>query len=470
MSGAPIQRHRTAMVRHTLSKPMSLLVQHGIVRPGVDVFDYGCGQGDDLRALAAAGVQAVGWDPHFAPDVERRQADVVNLGFVLNVIEDERERRNALTAAWNLTRRVLSVATMIAGQVPTDGLRSYRDGFLTTRGTFQKYFQHAELRLLIADTLRAEPVAAAPATFLLFREPEEQEEFLFRRRIGRRASTADYRTPRRPGRAVSTRADLRERIAPALSSIAQLALMRGRIPHPEELSIEVVETLAREHVSAQRAFALCQDTDLSSADLESAAHAMREDLLVHYALSRLNRSRTADRPSPAMVRDIRVHFGSQRELMAASEDYLMGLADESRVREAVAAAAQANIGALDHRERFVFDSRKQAQLPGVLRVYLGCASFLAGDPEEGALVRIDPGAKRVAYLALENRSSPFPITTSVLTIDLRRQSVFASPKRRVLVAKSRIFRRAEVAQRAREDEFRRQHDMLPSTIFSRLPE
>ena len=57
---AEVQRHRTAMVRHTLSQPMSLAVRHGLVRPGVTVFDYGCGQGDDLRALAAAGIEANG--------------------------------------------------------------------------------------------------------------------------------------------------------------------------------------------------------------------------------------------------------------------------------------------------------------------------------------------------------------------------------------------------------------------------
>src|SRR5699024_7133452 len=147
------------MVRHDLSQPVALLVRHGLVKPGVRVFDYGCGQGDDLRILAAAGVEAAGWDPHFQPDAPRTPAPAVNLGFVLNVIEDLAERREALTSAWALTERVLAVATMIIGQVPVGGLRPHGDGYLTSRSTFQKYFQHAELQALIAQTLRVNTVA-----------------------------------------------------------------------------------------------------------------------------------------------------------------------------------------------------------------------------------------------------------------------------------------------------------------------
>ena len=37
------------------------------------------------------GLDAVGWDPHFAPDTPKEPTDVVNLGFVINVIEDSDE-------------------------------------------------------------------------------------------------------------------------------------------------------------------------------------------------------------------------------------------------------------------------------------------------------------------------------------------------------------------------------------------
>lgn len=91
-----IDRHKTAIVRHELSAPMKALAKHGYLEGHHSIFDYGCGRGDDLRELEAHGLDALGWDPNFRPDSERVEADIVNLGFVLNVIEDQDERLEAL--------------------------------------------------------------------------------------------------------------------------------------------------------------------------------------------------------------------------------------------------------------------------------------------------------------------------------------------------------------------------------------
>ena len=50
-----IARHRTAIARNRLSAPMQSLVRHDFVGPGTTVLDYGCGQGDDVRALVEVG-------------------------------------------------------------------------------------------------------------------------------------------------------------------------------------------------------------------------------------------------------------------------------------------------------------------------------------------------------------------------------------------------------------------------------
>ena len=120
-----IARHRTAIARNRLSAPMQSLVRHDFVGPGTTVLDYGCGQGDDVRALVDGGVDAFGWDPHFRPGGRRAPADAVNLGFVLNVIEKPAERIETLRLAWSHCRRVLAVAVMVAGHRPTAGLRPY---------------------------------------------------------------------------------------------------------------------------------------------------------------------------------------------------------------------------------------------------------------------------------------------------------------------------------------------------------
>ena len=83
-----IDRHKTAIVRQGLSSPMKILFNNGYLSGEYSVFDYGCGLGDDLAELQANGIDASGWDPNFKPEAELYNADIVILGFVLNVIED----------------------------------------------------------------------------------------------------------------------------------------------------------------------------------------------------------------------------------------------------------------------------------------------------------------------------------------------------------------------------------------------
>jgi hypothetical protein len=165
-----VARHRTAIVRRDLSQPVQILLSHRIVTKADTILDYGCGQGDDVAALTTNGFQADGWDPHFAPDGPRRQADVVNLGFVLNVIEDRHERAETLTAAYRFAKRALCVAVMPIGKYSFGALRPHGDGYLTTRGTFQKYFAQQDLRNFIAETIGEAPIAFAPGIFVVFRD------------------------------------------------------------------------------------------------------------------------------------------------------------------------------------------------------------------------------------------------------------------------------------------------------------
>lgn len=439
-NGAPnlISRHRTAMVRHTLSQPMSLAVRHGLVCPGVSVFDYGCGQGDDLRALGAAGVEAAGWDPHFAPEAPQHESEIVNLGFVLNVIEDPAERVVALKGAWALATRVLIVSVMIVGAVPVDGLRQFGDGYLTARDTFQKYFQQAELKALLTQVTAVEPVALAPGIFALFRSPEDEQDFLLERRRGRRASTSSYRADR-PARTAATRPQLADRIATALDAIAGFALERGRLPHPDELPSDVHNLLAAERVSFARAIDVSRDAGIESEPFAQAAAARREDLLVHQALNILNRSRTTARLSPAMVRDIRQHFGSQQQLNEQALEYLHALTDSQRTATAMHGAADAGLGAIDEDGRLVIDSERVAELEGVLRCYVGCALYLSGDIEQSHIVRLDPLRRRTTLFPLTGARNAFPKIAESITIDLRRQDVIIRTDPRELVRKADVF-------------------------------
>lgn len=100
-----VARHRTAIKRRDLSRPIRIARDDGLIHPAVSVFDYGCGHGDDMRRLADLGIACHGWDPVYRPESGRVRADVVNLGYVVNVIENPEERVAALREAWSLTER-----------------------------------------------------------------------------------------------------------------------------------------------------------------------------------------------------------------------------------------------------------------------------------------------------------------------------------------------------------------------------
>ena len=164
-----IARHRTAISRSKLSRPLRLAAEAGLLDSGTTVMDYGCGRGDDVRHLAAAGYDAVGWDPVHRPSGEQRASDVVNLGYVVNVIERPSERVEALRAAWKLASRALVVSALVTVDTRTMAV-PYGDGVVTSRGTFQKYFDQRELENFIRSALGQDPVALGMGVFAVARE------------------------------------------------------------------------------------------------------------------------------------------------------------------------------------------------------------------------------------------------------------------------------------------------------------
>ena len=144
-----------------MSSPMGHLLRFGFLDGTHSVFDYGCGRGDDLRLLASMDIPATGWDPEYRPDGRQEPADVVNLGFVLNVIEDAEERRNTLRTAFALARKVLIVSVMVGYQREREQFAAFRDGVRTRRNTFQRYFTQDEFRSYVEGTLEVNAIPVA---------------------------------------------------------------------------------------------------------------------------------------------------------------------------------------------------------------------------------------------------------------------------------------------------------------------
>ena len=168
----PVARHRTAMSRTALSRPLATAVTDQLLTPGMSVFDYGCGRGDDLRNLCTPRLQRrrLGSEPPArwrAPGSRRRQPRLCR--------QRHRGPRRARTGSasqpgpWPAScssSRPGSYwdARDLAG-------RPLGDGLITRTGTFQKFYEQAELSAWIEQALGIQPLAAAPGIFYVFRDP-----------------------------------------------------------------------------------------------------------------------------------------------------------------------------------------------------------------------------------------------------------------------------------------------------------
>jgi hypothetical protein len=144
---------------------------------------------------------------------------VVNLAYVINVIEDTSERRQALIEAWQLAESLLIVAAQVLVEHPTAGAIPYGDGIITRRQTFQKYYDQEELKAYIDQVLGVDAIPIALGIYLVFRDQAQAENFRASR-WRRRAATPG------PRLRVSRFETYRQQLQPLMDFYAE----RGRLP------------------------------------------------------------------------------------------------------------------------------------------------------------------------------------------------------------------------------------------------
>lgn len=427
-----VERHRTALHRRSLSTPMQVLFQYGYLDGRLSVFDYGCGRGDDIAAVGALGVSIAGWDPHFRPAAAKVEGDVVNLGFVLNVIDDLQERRDALVGAWALTRHVLAVAALIGGRTAWERHRLYRDGVLTTRSTFQKYFTHAELGEYVGSRVGREPVSVAPGVYLVFRTDEGEQDFLDRRQRSRHRFTS---APRQAVRA-RERAPTHHTSKPMRRPTARLrwelhselleefwrrCLDLGRLPVATEYDRE--PELRRRLGTPKVVLRHLIDVH-GEAPLAEARARRRDDLSVFMALNLFERRRSMSALPPPLQADVRSHWGSFKVALGEAHDLLFSISGPDVVEAACLAATTRGLGYYVAGELLQLDTRLVNDLPPVLRVYLGCAGKLYGEMQAADVVKLHSGSGKVSVMSYDDYAGRvIPDLIERVKVDLRRQRI-----------------------------------------------
>lgn len=407
MSDTRIARHKTAITRADLSRPLTIALGDGLLPLAGSVFDFGCGRGDDVRHLRLLGYEANGWDPGHCSSEPICHADVVNIGYVVNVIEDPSERADALRSAWLLADGLLIVSARMTWEARGLAGRLRGDGLVTRTGTFQKFFDQPELAQWIERTLGVEAHAAAPGVFYVFRDPAAAQAFVASR-------VYVYR----PRASISPQARYdanQETLAPLLHFMRKHA----RPPRRTELPAVSWEAIIEGFGSIGRAVRVIRQVTGESYWDVVASHRASE-LLVYIALSRFGHRPRFSQLDPVLGADIRCSFGAYQEACRRADRLLLACGDQTTL---YLSARGSPVGKQTPSSLYVHRSA-MAEVSALLQVYEGCARVLVGTVQDANVVKLSAIEPKVSFLSYPGFDrDPHPTLRTAVTVDLRKLTV-----------------------------------------------
>jgi DNA phosphorothioation-associated putative methyltransferase len=378
----------------------------GLLVPDTTMFDYGCGHGQDIQILSSQGVVCDGWDPVFRPEAQRHPADVINLGFVLNVIEDIDERTRALKQAWQLARRLLIVAAQVKEAGRGQSQVPFGDGVLTGRGTFQKFFGQGELKSYLEAELQAEAVPVSLGIFYVFKDETLQQQFIanrYRRRVAApRKRISELRFE-----------EHRELLEPFMAAIAEL----GRLPEEEEFPRAAEAIVA--FGSLKRAFALVRRVT-GEDEWDAIRQHRTEDLLVYLALARFRKRPPIGKLPRTLQRDMRAFFGAYTRACQQADELLFRVGNAAVIDEA---CQRSRVGKQLPDDLYVHRIALDALEP-LLRIYEGCGRAFLGEVEGANIIKIHRRSGKLSYLVYPDfEDDPHPALLRSIRVNLRTRQI-----------------------------------------------
>ena len=363
----------------------------------------------------------------------------MNLGYVLNVIEDPVERADALRGAFALAERILIVSTLAAGQETDAHSQRYRDGFLTKANTFQKFYAPGELESLIEQTLDAEASTLGLGMCVVFKHADDAENFEASR-SRRRIDWSELSTQLRFTSPVSRERRNVDRYALHQQLFDQLwrtLLELGRAPEAGEF--DRLPELRSAGGGLARAVALVV-AHHGEVLWRMARQARTEDVLVYLAMTKFRRHFLRREIPLRIKRDIRSFFGDLATAQARARDLLFAAGDSGEIDlacESVGFGWQDADALTIHRSLF-------AELPPLLRIFVQCAAHRYGDPAQADLIKIHKHSGKVTFQHYDDFDrQPLPELQTRIKVNLRNLFVevfdhSAGPKIQLLYFKERF--------------------------------
>lgn len=307
-----------------------------------------------------------------------------------------------LQNAWEHARKILIVSARLSHEIKNHYFKPHGDGFLTTWGTFQKFFSQQELRDWIDHELGVISVAASPGIFIVFRDEGLRQQFL----------ASQYRR-KLVAPTVRNSDVLFEQFKVLFSKLSNFITERGRLPDDDEIDFatEIRENLG----SLKRAFSIIRKVTGEEQWLKIIEE-RTQDLLIHLALQRfLGRPKFSTLPKDIRL-DIKAFFHSYEQAWRRAEDLLFSAGNLANIDTACRSAP---CGKLTPDALYIHSSALQL-MPPILRIYEGCARNYVGVPEGVNIIKLHRLKPKVSYLSYPDfDQDPHPSLHGALVVPLR---------------------------------------------------
>ena len=417
-------RARTALERYQFSRPVKFALRDLIIKKDLSFFDFGCGKGSDVSFLKDLDISTSCYDPYFFPQNLKIKSDIVNIGYVINVIENPAERKAVIEEAFALANRCLIVAAQTKAAA-ISGAQVFGDGCVTKRETFQKYFSQEELKELLLNTLGVTPYPAGPGIFYVFKDENSRSEYLTVRydstRLLRSIGTATFKE--KPLRVYRPAKEVNEEKLQKSSTANELinwVSTRGRFPSEFEFSaFDEFSKLGVTKIFLER-WVL---ENVNQEAFENAQRVRKQDILIMLALTRFDkngRPKLKDFPSQTK-QDIKGFFGTYDNASSLADKLLFSVGNPENVQKAI---QQSKIGKKLPNSIY-FHTSAIPYISDVLQVFIGCGRAIVGDFEGDIIVKIPKKGNSISFLLYrEFDDCPHPELILSIKANLKGAKVF----------------------------------------------
>ncbi|WP_462171619.1 DNA phosphorothioation-associated putative methyltransferase [Pseudoalteromonas xiamenensis] len=346
--------------------------------------------------------------------------DIVNLGFVLNVIENIDERAVTLQKAYSYAEKLLVVSVMLLNNAVLENYKPFKDGVITKRNTFQKYYTQTQIKEFIEDVLQTKATPIGQGIIAVFKS----QALFEKHKLDLQFNQFEWchLTQRPTPRALTTSTKtVFDKHPVLLEQFWQHCLHYGRIPANEEF--EQSDQIRRVFGSHKKAFEIVQQHFDENA-FTQAQHKRKADLLVYFALSLFEKRQVKSHLPNQIQRDIKYHFNTFETALDQANTLLYSIANPVEIgRLCHEVYENLKLGEFNDSHSYTLPRQHIHTLPALLRIYVGAAAQLYGDIDDVDLIKIHMRSGKVTLLKYDDYAKKLPLLVERVKVKLAQQDI-----------------------------------------------